>query len=385
MKIIIATDSWKGSLSSIEAAGLIEKGAGAVFTDAEYLKIPIADGGEGTVEALVGGLGGEIIRLTAEDPLGRPVKAFYGAIEDKAVLEMAAASGLPLLQEAEKNPLRTSTFGTGELILSALEAGFTDITIGIGGSATNDGGAGMARALGYRFLDRDGRELPPGGGALGEIASIEDSSVSPLVQKAEIHVACDVDNPLLGRQGASAVYGPQKGADPAAVKLLDSALTRFADVVEEWKGEPMRDIPGAGAAGGLGFGLVAFCGAEMKSGIDTVLDLVNFEEKLMGADLVITGEGRIDGQSLRGKVPVGVAARAAPGGVPVLAVVGSIGEGASEVYRYGIDSIMNTMDRPMLLEEAIARAEETLEDAAERACRMIQIGMRIKETRRAHN
>jgi glycerate kinase len=377
MKIVIASDSYKGSNTSLKVADLIEEGARKVFDGAEYVKIPIADGGEGTVEALVGGLGGTLVEVMAQDPIGRPVKAFYGVIDGKVVIEMAAASGLPLLAENEKNPRKTSTYGTGEVLKSALEAGYTDITIGIGGSATNDGGAGLAQALGYRLLDGSGTELPPGGAALVNIAEVDDSGASPLLKGAAIHVACDVDNPLLGDHGASAIYGPQKGADPTAVSELDSALARFADVVEDWKGRPMREIPGTGAAGGLGFGLTAFCDAMIKSGIDTILDLTDFEEKIDGADLVITGEGKIDGQSIRGKVPVGVAARAKPAGLPVLAVVGDIGTGASAVYEYGIDSIMSTVDRAMPLEEAIARSRECLVDAAERACRMIRIGMKV--------
>lgn len=377
MKIVIASDSYKGSNTSLKVAGLIEKGARVVFPDADVVKIPIADGGEGTVEALVSGLGGEIIQVNAEDPLNRQVSAFYGIIDGKAVLEMAAASGLPLLKENEKNPRKASTYGTGQVLAAALEAGYRDITIGIGGSATNDGGAGMAQALGYRLTDRDGGEIPRGGAALADIASVDSSGVNPLLKDAKIHVACDVDNPLLGEHGASAVYGPQKGADPQMVKELDSALRHFADVVEDWKGRPMREIPGAGAAGGLGFGLTAFCDAEIKSGIETILDLVDFTEKIDGADLVITGEGKIDGQSIRGKVPIGVAARTAPAGLPVLAIVGDIGQGASAVYEYGIDSIMSTVDRAMPLEDAIARSAECLEDAAERACRIIRIGMKI--------
>ena len=377
MKIVIASDSYKGSNTSLKVAGLIEEGARVVFPEAEYVKIPIADGGEGTVEALVSGLGGDIVAVKADDPLGRPVDAFYGVVEGKVIMEMAAASGLPLLKENEKDPRTASTYGTGQVILAALDAGYRDITIGIGGSATNDGGAGMAQALGYSLKNADGEELPRGGAALAAVASIDDSGVDPRIAEAVIHVACDVDNPLLGEHGASAVYGPQKGADPPALKELDAALGRFADVVEEWKGESIRDIPGAGAAGGLGFGLKAFCGAVMKSGIDTILDLTDFEAKIAGADLVITGEGRIDGQSIRGKVPVGVAARAEPAGVPVLAIVGDIGSGASAVYSYGIDSIMSTLDRAMPLEEAIARSRECLQDAAERACRMIRIGMRM--------
>ena len=377
MKIVIASDSYKGSNTSLKVAGLIEKGARVVFPDAEYLKIPIADGGEGTVEALVSGLGGDIVPVKADDPLGRKVDAFYGVVDGKAVLEMAAASGLPLLKESEKNPRAASTYGTGQLLMAAMESGFRDITIGIGGSATNDGGAGMAQALGYKLIGTGGLEIPRGGAALADIASVDDSGVSPLLKITKIHVACDVDNPLLGAHGASAVYGPQKGADPKMVEELDAALKHFAAVVERWKGSSMREIPGTGAAGGLGFGLTAFCDAEIKSGIETILDLVDFENKVDGADLVITGEGKIDGQSIRGKVPVGVATRTAPKGLPVLAVVGDIGKDASAVYEYGIDSIMSTVDRAMSLEDAISRSAECLVDAAERACRMIRIGMKI--------
>jgi len=380
MKIIIASDSYKGSNTSMRVAKFIEEGARAVFPEAEYIKIPMADGGEGTVEALTSGLGGRIEKVKVKDALGRPIDSFYGVLGDKAVLEMAAASGLPLLARHERNPMRASTFGTGQLLLAALNAGYRDITAGIGGSATNDGGAGMASALGYRFLDAEGRELPPGGAALARLARLDDSKINPLLRRARISVACDVDNPLLGPNGASVVYGPQKGADEAAVEELEAALTNFADVVEGWKSSELRKIPGAGAAGGLGFGLMAFCDAHMESGINTILNLVNFEDRLKGAQLVITGEGRIDGQSIRGKVPVGVAMRAKKCGIPVLAIVGDIGADAKRVYEYGIDSIMSTVDRAMGKDEAMARSSETLRDAAQRACRMISIGMKIAKS-----
>ncbi|VDB00688.1 Glycerate kinase [Olavius algarvensis spirochete endosymbiont] len=379
MKIIIASDSYKGSNTSMRVAELIEAGAKAVFPEASYVKIPIADGGEGTVEALTSGLRGKIEHVKAQDALGRPIDSFYGVLGDKAVLEMAAASGLPLLARNERNPLITSTFGTGQQLLAALNAGYKDITIGIGGSATNDGGAGMARALGYRFLNSEGRELPEGGAALAELTRLDDTEVSPLLQEAKINVACDVDNPLLGPNGASATYGPQKGANEAAVEELDAALTNFADVVERWKGSKLRNSPGTGAAGGLGFGLMAFCNARIESGINTILDLVNFESQLKGAHLVITGEGRIDGQTIRGKVPVGVAIRAKKCGIPVLAIVGDIGSNAKAVFKYGIDSIMSTVDRTMRRDEAMERSSETLQDAAQRACMMIRIGMKIAE------
>jgi len=379
MKIVIASDSFKGSNTSLEVAGLIEKGASVIFPFAEYIRIPIADGGEGTVDALLGGLGGEKVFVKAEDPLGRQIDSYYGIINGKAVIEMATASGLPLLEIQERNPLITSTYGTGQVLLSALEAGYTDITIGIGGSATNDGGAGLARALGFRLLDSRGSEITGGGASLKHIVSIDDSNANPLIRSADIHVACDVSNPLLGSEGASAVYGPQKGADQQMVEELDSALTCFADAVEIWKGHTMRNIPGAGAAGGLGFGLLAFCNAEMKSGIDTIMDLVDFKEKIAGASLVITGEGKIDGQSKYGKVPIGVASMTQQEGIPLLAIVGDIGNDASTVYDFGIDSIMSTVDRAMSLEQALSRSAECLIDATERACRMIRIGMRIAD------
>jgi len=377
MKIVIASDSYKGSNTSMRVAELIEEGAKAVFPEAKFIKIPIADGGEGTVEGLTSGLGGEIERVRAQDALGRSIDSFYGTLEGKAVLEMAAASGLPLLAQSERNPLITSTFGTGQLLLAALKAGYRDITIGIGGSATNDGGAGMARALGYRFFDAEDRELPEGGAALAKLARLDDSRVTPLLQEARVNVACDVDNPLLGPSGASAIYGPQKGANEAVVEELEAALTNFANVVERWKGSELRNIPGAGAAGGLGLGLMVFCNARMGSGINTILNLMDFESQLKGAHLVITGEGRIDGQSIRGKVPVGVASRAKKCGIPVLAIVGDIGADAKRVFQYGIDSIMSTMDRAMEPVEAMARSSETLRDAAQRACRIIRIGMKI--------
>ena len=379
MKIVIASDSYKGSNTSMRVAELIEEGAKAVFPKANYIKIPIADGGEGTVEALTNGLGGKIERVKVKDALGRPIDSFYGVLGDKAVLEMAAASGLPLLDRSERNPMITSTFGTGQLLLAALNAGYKDITIGIGGSATNDGGKGMARALGYRFFNKEGRELPEGGAALAELTELDDSGVSSLLQEAKIKVACDVDNPLLGPNGASTIYGPQKGADELAIEKLDAALTNFADVVERWKGLELRNNFGAGAAGGLGFGLIAFCNAQMGSGIDSILNLVDFESQLEKAHLVITGEGRMDGQSIRGKVPVGVAMRAKKCGIPVLAIVGDIGADAKEVFNYGIDSIMSTVDRAMGLNEAMARSSETLRDAAQRACMIIRIGMKIAE------
>ncbi len=363
----------------MRVASLIEEGAARVFPDAEFVKLPIADGGEGTVDSLVEGLDGAIMGAEAADPLGRSVSTYFGAIGNNAVLEMASANGLTLLSNDELNPLAASTYGTGQLIAAALDAGFSDITIGIGGSATNDGGAGMAAALGYRLLDNDGKELALGCAPLAALAEIDDTNVHSLLKSATIHVACDVDNPLLGEQGASRVYGPQKGATPQMLQILDIALGHFADVTEGWKGRRMRDIPGAGAAGGLGFGLMAFCDAKMRSGIDTILDLIDFEAVLSGTDLVITGEGRIDGQSIHGKVPIGVAARAKKRRIPVLAIVGDIGQGASAVYDYGIDALMSTVDKIMPFDEAMNRSRECLVDAAERACRILRMGLSIAD------
>lgn len=363
----------------MEVADAIETGVLRVFPDAEIVKIPVTDGGEGTVQTLINGLGGNYVPVLARDPLERPVKAFYGVFANKAILDMASASGLILITENERNPLIASTYGTGEIILSALEAGYTDIIIGIGGSATNDGGTGMARALGYRFLDAEGRELPLGGSALKHLVKIDDTDLSSLLRTANFHVACDVNNPLLGQQGASKVYAPQKGASEAMCNELEKGLTKLADVTEEWKGRAMREIPGAGAAGGLGFGLMAFCDAKLHSGIETVLNLLDFDAQLAGADFVITGEGRIDGQSIYGKVPIGVASRAQRKSIPVLAIVGSIGESASLVYSHGIDSVMTILDKPMLQETAMSRTTETLIDATERACRMIRMGLNISK------
>ncbi len=323
------------------------------------------------------------IQVLASDPLGRPLKASFGAINGKAIVEMASASGLCLLTPNERNALITDSYGTGQILMSAIKAGYKEIILGIGGSAVNDGGSGIARALGYQFLDADGRHLSPGGAALKELASIDDSLVPSQVKDTRILVACDVDNCLLGENGASAVYGPQKGAGPNDVKQLDEALTHFANVVEEWKGSALRNIPGAGAAGGAGFGLMAFCNAHLQSGIDTVLDAVGFSEKIKDADLVITGEGSVDGQSVRGKVPVGVARRAKAAGVPVLVVAGNLGKGAESVYSYGVYALMSTTDRIMSEQNAIARSAECLENAAERACRLIIIGMNMGRTKKS--
>ncbi|MDZ7794989.1 MAG: glycerate kinase [Spirochaetia bacterium] len=376
MKILIAPDSFKGSNSSLKVAEAIEEGVCRVFPEAVVEKVPIGDGGEGTVDALVEANEGEIITLQVNGPLGHPVDSFYGIVDEgTAVIEMAAASGLDLLPEHQRDVLRASTYGTGQLIMHALEQGVEEIILAIGGSATNDGGTGMAAALGYRFLDDKGEELPPGGAALQKLASIDDSRVDPRVRKARFRVACDVNNPLLGERGASAVYGPQKGAGPQDVQTLDAALKQLSKVVELQFGQKVDETPGAGAAGGLGYGLLVFCGATLEKGIDIVLDAVNFDERLENKDMVITGEGKIDGQTAYGKVPIGIAYRAKQKGVPVLVIAGDIGDGIEAVYDKGIDAVMSTVNRAMSLEEAMGNSRALLIDGAERAMRMIRMGM----------
>jgi len=326
MKIVIAPDSFKESLSAFQAARAIEKGFRDVFPEAEYVLIPMADGGEGTVQSLVDATGGTVIEKRVTGPLGEPVDAFFGLLGDgkTAVIEMAAASGLHLVPNEKRNPLLTTTRGTGELIRAALDKGVEHLIIGVGGSATNDGGAGMIQALGGRLLDQKRQEIAPGGGHLSELAEIDLSSLDSRLKKVKIDVACDVDNPLTGPNGASAVFGPQKGATPEMVRQLDENLSRFADVVEQTLEKPIRHVPGAGAAGGLGAGLLAFLDAELKRGVEIVLEAVQFQERVKDASLVITGEGRIDGQTISGKTPIGVAKAAKQYGIPVIGIAGFV-------------------------------------------------------------
>ncbi len=375
MKILIAPDSFKGSLSAIRVCDIIEQGIREVFDDAIITKVPVADGGEGTVEAIRVAAQCEVVSETVTGPLGKPVWASYAILPDRtALIEMAAASGLLLTESATRDPLKATTYGTGELIRSALGHGCRRIVVGLGGSATNDGGMGMARALGYRFLDAKGNELGFGGGELGRLKTIDASGRDSRIEACEFVAACDVRNPLCGETGASAVYGPQKGASPEMVRMLDDNLIQLACVVQEALGADIAEKPGAGAAGGLGGGLMAFCGAAIAGGIDIVLDLMEFDRMLSGADLVITGEGRMDFQTAFGKVPVGIAKRAKRQNKPVLAFTGEIGTGAEALYALGIDAIMSIENRPISLEEAISNAEYLLKDAAVRAMRMIRMG-----------
>ena len=375
MKIVIIPDSFKGSASSMEVCNCIEKGILKVFKNAEIKKIPVADGGEGTVYSILYSAGGNIKKIKVRNPEGKIIEAKYGIIgKDKAVIEMAAASGITLVDDKNRNPLKYSTYGTGELIKDALNNNnIKEILIGIGGSATNDCGIGMANALGYRFLDKDNNELEAIAENMIKVKYIDDSNVDRRIFYIKISAACDVTNPLYGENGATAVYGKQKGVTEESFDILDNGLKNIARVVKEKFNKEIDYIEGAGAAGGLGGGLLAFCNAELKSGIDAVLDIIDFEEHIKGASLIITGEGAIDGQTKKGKVPVGVAKRA--NNIPVIAIVGDIRDGAEAVYDLGITSIMPALKRAMPLDEAIKNSKILIEDAAERALRFIKINL----------
>lgn len=380
MKIVLAPDSFKGSFSSLEVIEHLEEVARRHFSPLEVVKVPIADGGEGTVDALVTAAKGEYRTVEVMGPLPEMrVKAKYGIIHGKtAVIEMAQASGLPLIPTGKRDPLNATTYGTGELIRKALDEGIRDFIIGIGGSATNDGGIGAAQALGVKFLDRFGKEVGLGGKQLQHIEKIILDNMDPRIKESTITVICDVSNPLTGPHGATAVYGPQKGVTEETFNILESGMKNYERLIKETTGMDMSKVPGSGAAGGLGAALVAFFGAVLKPGIDTILDYVRFEELIEGADLVITGEGRIDGQSLYGKVPVGIARRCKSKGVKVIAIVGGMGPGAQKVYDCGIASIMPIVNAPISLDEAIARSQELLKDAADRIFRFIKLGMELK-------
>ncbi|MCM3116276.1 glycerate kinase [Neobacillus sp. MER 74] len=373
MKFVLAPDSFKESMTAKKAALAMEKGVKAVFPNAECVIVPMADGGEGTVEALVSMTNGEMIKTEVIGPLGEKVIAEYGLLGEgqTAVIEMASASGLELIKPKERNPLLTTTYGTGQLIKHALDKGVRRFLIGIGGSATNDGGAGMLQALGVSLKDQAGNELPFGGGALQQLHSIDMSGLDERIKMVQIDVACDVTNPLIGDNGASAIFGPQKGATPEMVRVLDQNLAHFADVIKKQLGEDIAHLDGAGAAGGLGAGLLAFLNAQLKKGIDLVIEYTGLEEQVKGADYVFTGEGSIDGQTLFGKTPYGVAAIAEKYSVPVIAFAGRIGDGVESLYDNGFTAIIGILKGVTTLEKALECGEENLAFAAENVCRVL--------------
>jgi glycerate kinase len=379
MKIIIAPDSFKGSLSAFEVIDCIRERALKAFPDAGIKEVPIADGGDGTVAALVHAANGRTIETTARDPLGRIITCRYGDVSGTAVIGMSEASGLALLKDSERNPLETSSHGTGDMIKKALDDGFKDILIGIGGSATNDGGTGAMQALGMSFFREDGSEISRMCGAeLESIARIDDSAMDKRLKDTRITVMCDVTNPLTGPNGATYVYGPQKGGTPDILDRLENGMKSYASLLNAWAGYGAAGDAGAGAAGGIGAALHVFAGAQLCRGIEAVLDLVRFDELLKDTDVVITGEGRVDSQSACGKVIHGIAQRAKAAGVPVVVIAGSVGEGAQAVYPLGINAIVPLPDAPMTLEHCIQNASELMRQAADRVFSLIGIGRSLK-------
>lgn len=376
MRIVIAPDSFKGSLSSLEVAQAMERGVKRVLPHGTTVLLPLSDGGEGLVDSLVVASGGKLVEYEVQGPLGSPVTAQIGLLGDgeTAVIEMAEASGLTLIKEEERNPLYTSTFGTGELMRHALDLGCTKLIIGIGGSATNDGGMGMAQALGFRFLDAKGELLGSGGGELARLASIDTRQVDPRIKGVQIEVACDVDNPLTGPQGAAHIYGPQKGATPVMVEFLDAALANYDRVLQKDLAQNVGLTPGAGAAGGLGAGLMALVGGKLVSGIELVLRVLGFAEKTKGAQLVLTGEGKFDAQSAYGKVPVGVARQSQKLGVPVVVVAGTVLPDAEVLHKEGITAYFSIQNKPMSLQEAMENGAQLVENQVAEVMRLFAFG-----------
>lgn len=374
-KILLVPDSFKGTLSSRQVCQVMAGQLRRFFPQAQVKSIPVADGGEGSVEAFLAAAGGERRTRTVTGPFGEPVEAFYGVLGDgrTAVIEMAACAGLPLA-EGRLNPERATTYGVGELLLAAKEAGCTKAILGLGGSCTNDGGAGAAAALGAKFTRADGAAFIPTGGTLGEIAALDVSPVAQALQGMELTAMCDIDNPLYGEAGAAAVFAPQKGADAAMVARLDAGLRHLGQVSARCLGRDFSHLPGAGAAGGLGFGMAAFCGAQLRMGIDAVLDAVGFDSLLPGTDMVFTGEGKIDSQSARGKVVSGVAARCRKAGVPVVAVVGQIGQGFEEMYQQGLTAVFSINRAAQPFAESRFHAGENLALTMENIARLLAAG-----------
>ena len=376
MKIVIAPDSYKESLSALEVASAIEAGFRDIFPDACYVKLPLADGGEGTVEAMVAATQGSIVRLAVTGPLGAEVDAFYGLSGDEhtAFIEMAAASGLELVPAAQRDPLITTSYGTGELIKNALDRGVEHFIIGIGGSATNDGGAGMMQALGARLLDKQGEQIGFGGGALPDLDRIDISNLDDRIAQCRFEVACDVTNPLTGEQGASAIFGPQKGATPELVQQLDRALAHYAEIIHRDLDIDVLHIPGGGAAGGMGAALYAFCQAELRRGIEIVTEALGLAEQVKDATLVITGEGRIDSQTINGKVPIGVAKVAKRFNKPVIGIAGSLTADVGVVHQHGVDAVFSVLYSICSLEEALGNAGQNVRMTARNIAASLKIG-----------
>ena len=378
MRIVIAPDSFKGSLSASQACAAIDVGLRRVVPEAEIVSIPMADGGEGTVDALVASTGGQLRAVTVHGPLMGDLQATYGMLGDSgtAVIEMAAAAGLPAVPVDKRNPLHTTTYGVGQLIADALQRNCRSFVIGIGGSATNDCGAGMAQALGVRFLGQDGREItdPMTGGLIAAVAAIDVVSLPSTVAESRFIVACDVDNPLLGPTGATQIYGPQKGADKKALETLEANMIHIIDLIERATGRSVRACPGAGAAGGLGAGLMAFLGAKLEPGIDIVMRECDFVARIADADIIITGEGAIDGSTIFGKTIAGIASVAGKRDIPTIALAGAIGPDAQKVLDIGVTAFLSLCDRPITLDEALHGAGKLLADAAEQAMRLIMLG-----------
>lgn len=376
MKIVLAPDSYKNSLTAKEVAQAMRKGFEKVYPDAEYVNVPMADGGEGTVQSLVDAKHGQIVTEEVVNPLGNKTEAHYGLINEGnvAVIEMAEASGIQFINQFTQNPYITTTFGTGELIKSAIEHGAKTIIIGIGGSATNDGGAGMAQALGAHLLDANGEELQYGGAMLKKLAKIDTSEMLPELDDVKIIIASDVTNPLTGANGASHVFGPQKGANPEMVEFLDEALSHYADILKHDLNQDLENVPGSGAAGGLGAGLLAFTNSQMRSGVEIVVDYTDLKEKVKNADVVVTGEGQIDFQTKFGKTPIGVAkaTKEINPNATVIAIAGSVGEKISELYPLGIDAIFTCVPGVEELSKAIQDTDKNLQQVSENIARLIK-------------
>lgn len=379
MKIVIAPDSYKESLSAADVASAIESGFREIYPDAEYVKLPVADGGEGTVDAMVAATQGRVISVNVTGPLGEPVAGFYGVSGDErcAFIEMAAASGLELLSPEQRNPLKTTSWGTGELIHHALDLGVKRIIIGLGGSATNDGGAGMVQALGAKLLTADNQQIPYGGAGLETLVKIDISELDSRLAHCQIDVACDVTNPLTGAEGASAVFAPQKGATAEMVVQLDGALAHYARRIEQDLAINVLTLEGGGAAGGMGAALYAFCGATLRPGIDIVTEALHLDALVADASLVITGEGRMDSQTIHGKVPVGVARVAKRYHIPVIGIAGSLTADVGVVHQHGVDAVFSVLYRICSLNDALAQAGDNVRMAARNIAAVVKIGQTL--------